>query len=143
MAIAEFKCRNQAATTPSRFDPRRVPGEREKMNGGFEGWGNKCMNSTTSHNAFKECKIVASHASKHANLSVLARDGAVIGTRYGSYKSIDPSTIAAEAPSSSKNALAENPVAGQCPLGDFHHFALFLETQFGVKATDQQDTESR
>lgn len=97
--------------------------------------------------SIKECEIAASQASKHANLSVLARDGAVIGTRRGSYKPIDPSTIAAGvgfgAPPPSKDARGENLGAGQCFLGDFHHFALFLETQFGVKAIDQQATEAR
>ena len=95
----------------------------------------------------KECEIVASHANKHANLTVLARDAAVIGTRRGAYKPVDPSTIAPgvgfDAAPQSENALGEKVGAGRCPLGDFHHFALFLERQFGVKANDQQGTEAR
>jgi len=95
----------------------------------------------------KECEIVASHASKHANLSVLARDGAVIGTRRGAYKPIDPSTIAPgvgfDAAPKSENTLVEKVVAGRFILGDFHHFALFLEMQFGVNANGKQGTEAR
>ncbi len=94
-----------------------------------------------------DCETVASHAIKHANLSVLARDGAVIGTRRSSYKPIDRSTIVAgvgfDAAPQSEDGLGENVGVGQCWLGDFHHFALFLERQFGVKATDQQGTEAR
>jgi len=95
----------------------------------------------------KECEIAARYASRRANLSVLARDGGVIGTRRGIYKPIDPSTISAgvgfDALPPSENALGEKLGAGQFLLGDFQHFALFLETQFGVKATDQQGTEAR
>jgi hypothetical protein len=99
------------------------------------------------HPGIQDCETVASHASKHANLSVLAWDGAVIGTRRGSYKPIDRSAIAPgvgfDAAPQTEDALGENVGAGQCRLGDFHHFALFLETQFGVKANDQQGTEAR
>jgi hypothetical protein len=90
---------------------------------------------------FKDCGPVASHASKHFNLSVLARDGAVIGMRPGGYKPVDRSTIIPgigfDAAPPSRESPEENAGAGQCRLGDFHHFALFLETQFGVKTNDQ------
>ncbi len=92
------------------------------------------------------CETAVSHARKHANLSVIAWDGAVIGTRLGSYKPIDQSTIVPNAgfeaaPQSDKGSNGSIG-AGLCKLGDFHHFALFLETQFGVKTNDQQNTEA-
>lgn len=97
------------------------------------------------YSSIKECEIAAWQASKHVNLSVLARDGAVIGTRRGSYKPIDPSTIAAGVGFDTRppsKELGETLRDGKCLLGDFHHFALFLETQFGVKAADQEATEA-
>jgi hypothetical protein len=97
--------------------------------------------------SFKDCQPVTSHASRHANLSVLAWDGAVIGTRPGRYKTVDRSSIVPglgfDAAKPSAAASSDNSGDGQCRLGDFHHFTLFLETQFGVKASQQQATDVR
>lgn len=79
-------------------------------------------------------------ASRHANLSVLAATGAVIGTRIGTFKPIDRSSpsegcgffVDPPPTGSSKTKTATGPA--RCSLGDFHHFARFLEAQFGVKA---------
>jgi hypothetical protein len=93
------------------------------------------------------CGLVASHASRHANLTVLARDGALIGTRYGAYGPVDPSTIAPgagfDAAAEGEIALGGSARAGRCLLGDFHHFALFLEAQFGARADDKRSEEVR
>ena len=98
------------------------------------------------HRRIEDCKLATSHASKHANLSVLATNGAVIGGRLGSYMPVDRSInapgIGFGAAPNDGDGLAENLGAGQCYLGDFHHFALFLETQFGVKITDPKDAEA-
>lgn len=92
--------------------------------------------------ALKDCETAVAHATKHANLSVLAWDGAVIGTRSSSYKAVEPPSVARgsgyDAAKVNGTAGERRLGAGQCRLGDFHHFTLFLETQFGVKILDQQ-----
>ena len=99
------------------------------------------------YSSLKDCEAVTSHASKNANLSVLAWDGAVIGTRPGSYKPVERSIIAPgvgfDAAKSKPEAAGDNLGAGQCRLGDFHHFSLFLESQFGVKVSNEQATDGR
>ena len=79
-------------------------------------------------------------AEKLSNLTLLARDGAVIATRRGSYLDLDSSL----ASSGSGMAFAKGPPdadgkdthQARCRLGDFHHLCLFLETQFGVRTFD-------
>lgn len=74
-------------------------------------------------------------AEKLSNLTLLAWDGAVIGTRCGSYKSVDADiatkgsgiTIEKGAP----DADGKDTYDARCHLGNFHHLCLFLETQFG------------
>lgn len=99
------------------------------------------------YRSLRDCRPVISQASKHPNLSVLATDGAIIGTRPGGYKSVDRSNLAADVGFDAAPALAGAPEtksgAGKCLLGDFHHFALFLETQFGVQISDRSDNETR
>jgi len=91
------------------------------------------------YSPLKNCEAAKVHATRVGNLSVLALDGAVIGNRPGSYKPIDRSTIAdgvgIDAAPAAKDG--ETVGAGLCRLGDFHHFGLFLETQFGGKTNDQ------
>jgi hypothetical protein len=76
-------------------------------------------------------------AEKLSNLSLLAWDGAVIATRYGSYKDVDAalatsgSGIAGE--KGAPDADGKDTHKARCHLGDFHHLCLFLETQFGVR----------
>ena len=92
--------------------------------------------------ALTDCGIAVSHANKHGNLSVLAWDGAVIGIRAGCYKPVEAPSVARgagfDAAKPNGTAGETRLGAGQCRLGDFHHFTLFLETQFGVKTLDQQ-----
>lgn len=99
------------------------------------------------YSGFGDCDRVATYARRNANLSALALDGAVIGTRPGSYKPIDRSMVVPgigfDIGSPSKEPPVENAGAGRCRLGDFHHFALFLERQFGVKLNDQPGKELR
>lgn len=75
------------------------------------------------------------YAVKQGNLTVLAKDGAVVGTRVGLYR---PGTaggnehspwlyeedISTTDPSKSDNSV-------RCRLGDFHYFGLFLEQLCG------------
>lgn len=76
-------------------------------------------------------------AEKLSNITLLAWDGAVVATRCGEYKESD----AALAIRGSGIALENGPAdvngkdkqTTRCCLGDFHHFCLFLETQFGVR----------
>jgi hypothetical protein len=83
---------------------------------------------------------VVKYAEKQANLTVLAKNGAVIGTRVGLYRSGSPSTKADEpwlceevvtTTSGSVNEL-------RCRLGDFHYFGLFLEQLCGMRSNDAQ-----
>jgi hypothetical protein len=76
---------------------------------------------------------VVDYAERQSNLTVLAWDGAVVGTRAGKYR---PGTTggAEHAP-----WLIEEAIAGgdpkelypRCRLGDFHYFGLFLEQLCG------------
>lgn len=96
------------------------------------------------YSPLKDCETARLHAVRVGNLSVLALDGAVVGNRPGSYKPLDPSAIGSEvgfdvAPESTDGDAAR---PGRCQLGDFHHFGLFLETQFGGKTNDQQAAEA-
>lgn len=87
----------------------------------------------------KDCEAAKLHATKVGNLSVLALDGAVIGNRPGNYKPIDRSVITDGVGFDVAPAAKDDDTtgAGLCRLGDFHHFGLFLETQFGGKTSDQ------
>jgi hypothetical protein len=81
---------------------------------------------------------VVEYASKQSNLTVLASDGAVVGTRAGRYRS--GTTGGAE----NSPWLTEESAAGvdpkdrvpRCRLGDFHYFGLFLEQLCGGGASD-------
>lgn len=76
------------------------------------------------------------YANKHPNLSVLAWDGAVIGTRPGGYGLVDPSSIGSGRGFSVEEGTDKSETGtglGRFTLGDFHNFGLFLETQFGIK----------
>ena len=79
----------------------------------------------------RESEAVVSLAARQPNLSVLAWDGAVIGTRIGSYRkpvgpiaAADP-WLATEEVKPDATATAEQ--HSRCRLGDFHYFGLFLE----------------
>ncbi len=84
----------------------------------------------------EECSVPVQHARKHANLTVLAQDGAVIGTRAATYvpaaqAALTPGGgIAIAAPDGKASDGSEGPAV--CLLGDFHHLTLFMEAQFGV-----------
>ncbi len=83
---------------------------------------------------------VIEYASKQGNLTVLARDGAIIGTRAGLYREassggdeqlpwLDEETVSpSEPPSVDKRT--------RCRLGDFHYFGLFLERLCGGSGHD-------
>lgn len=81
---------------------------------------------------------VVEYASKQSNLTVLASDGAVVGTRAGRYR---PGTTGGDENSpwlieeSAAGADAKDRVP-RCRLGDFHYFGLFLEQLCGGGASD-------
>lgn len=75
------------------------------------------------------------YAVKQGNLTLLAKDGAVVGTRRGRYRpgtaggdEHKPWLSEAAAPPGSAGATAAGPVS---LLGDFHYFGLFLEQLCG------------
>jgi SIR2-like protein len=79
---------------------------------------------------------VVEYATKQGNLTVLARDGAVIGTRTGRYRR------GATGNEEYKPWLYEEGLNGvaepqtSCRLGDFHYFGLFLERLSGGRGQD-------
>lgn len=83
---------------------------------------------------------VVEYAEKQSNLTVLAWDGAVVGTRVGGYR---PGTTGGNehAPWLLEEALGEEDSKALSPrsrLGDFHYFGLFLEQLCGG---DRHDTQ--
>lgn len=99
------------------------------------------------HPSLDKCGLAAAHAAQNHNLTVLAWDGAVIRTRKGGFKSVDRTSVVIgcgyDVPKPENGSPGETLAVAQCRLGDFHHFAMFLETQFGVKVNDHQNTEAR
>jgi hypothetical protein len=80
------------------------------------------------------------YAEKQGNLTVLAKDGAVVGTRVGLYRPGSPSIKNAEPwLLEVNNVVSGKPVnVLQCLLGDFHYFGLFLEQLCGARSYDAQ-----
>lgn len=79
---------------------------------------------------------VVSYAQKQGNLTVLARDGAVIGTRIGKYRlgsigSGENKPWLDEEVISTSGSPVNEP---RCLLGDFHYFGLFLEQLCGGRS---------
>jgi hypothetical protein len=83
---------------------------------------------------------VVEYARKQGNLTVLARDGAVIGTRVGRYRLgncegdehkpwLYEEELATSDPTKPERQLRSN-------LGDFHYFGLFLEQLCGRSSQD-------
>jgi hypothetical protein len=74
---------------------------------------------------------VVEYAMKQGNLTVLAKDGGVIGTRAGQYR---PGTTGGDEHTpwlAEEDVIATDPTKPEqqpcCRLGDFHYFGLFLE----------------
>jgi hypothetical protein len=80
------------------------------------------------------------YAEKQGNLTVLAKDGAVVGTRVGLYRPGSPSIKNAEPWLLEENSVVSGkPVNSlRCLLGDFHYFGLFLEQLCGARSYDAQ-----
>ncbi len=84
----------------------------------------------------------ARHASKHANLTLLAWDGAVIATRRGAYINVESDSLGGDGSGIKPEKI---PATGggkemwftRCLLGDFHHLCLFMELQFGVRVNEK------
>lgn len=90
------------------------------------------------HSNLENHPRVIESAVKQGNLTVLAKDGAVVGTRAGRYR------LGTSGGEEHKPWLYEEPVttAGRaepqprCRLGDFHYFGLFLEQLCGVRSSN-------
>ena len=82
--------------------------------------------------------IAVKKAEKQGNLTVLAKDGAVVGTRVGLYRPGSPSIKNAEPWLLEENSVVSGkPVNSlRCLLGDFHYFGLFLEQLCGARSND-------
>jgi len=83
---------------------------------------------------------VVDYAVRQSNLTVLAMDGAVIGTRVGRYR---PGTIGdnEHTPWLTEVAVTRGDpkeLLPRCRLGDFHYFSLFLEQLCGGSSHDAQ-----
>jgi len=80
-------------------------------------------------------KAVIDHAIRQPNMTVIAWDGAVVGTRVGSYRMTQSAFSKDEPWLSNDLAPPELTESGQLPvrclLGDFHYFGLFLEQLCG------------
>jgi hypothetical protein len=88
------------------------------------------------HSNLEKHPRVIEYAEKQGNLTVLARDGAVVGTRAGRYR---PGTDGGEEHKpwlhvdvDMTSGTAVNRT--QCQLGDFHYFGLFLEQLCGIRS---------
>lgn len=85
------------------------------------------------YSGVEQHKRAVDYARKQSNLTVLAWDGAVIGTRLGGYRE-NPTIGGVQMPWLSKEMVGEEPQARPYPrsrLGDFHYFGLFLEDLYG------------
>ncbi len=85
---------------------------------------------------------VVEYASKQGNLTVLASDGAVVGTRAGRFR---PGTAGGDEHAPwliEESAAGSNPKDRvlRCRLGDFHYFGLFLEQLCGGGIADAHVT---
>lgn len=84
-----------------------------------------------AYSSLADSRSVVELAVRQPNLSVIAWDGAVIGTREGSYKNIGKQsasddrwiTTTTVTPKGGGDAIDQV----HCRLGDFHYFCLFLE----------------
>lgn len=87
--------------------------------------------------------LAVKFASEQPNLTVLARDGAVIGTKAGQYDLSSSSNTEAETWISKEEASESHDSDScekvSCRLGDFHYFGLFLESLYGCRGYDFND----
>lgn len=89
---------------------------------------------------------LAKIAREQPNMTVLARDGAIIGTRPAAYSKSrmndkqDPWIVKEETIDAViGNAQTESTESVRCRLGDFHYFGLFLEHLYGGKRDNEND----
>jgi hypothetical protein len=78
----------------------------------------------------------AALAKRQSNLTVLAEDGAVVALRPGGYLDMPAGSAQAVCGSGLRTgapSAADKSVPVFSTLGDFHHFGLFLENNFGIR----------
>jgi SIR2-like domain len=87
------------------------------------------------YTGLSNAKSVVELANKQPNMTVVAWDGAVVGTRVGSYRmaqsefSKDEPWLSHNPPPTALTETGQRPA--RCLLGDFHYFGLFLEQLCG------------
>ena len=83
-----------------------------------------------------DCQNMVGFARSQPNLTILAYDGAIVGTREGKYSNLAHPLSSQEAwIGQETSAAGSTPVPDdvKCKLGDFHYFGLFLEHLHGGK----------
>lgn len=101
--------------------------------------GNKAAQCfVLEYKKLEDAKTVAGFAAEHPNMTVLAYDGAVVGTRSGSYAdstgAVSPTEPWIEVVPAKGSAGTSPPTLIRCRLGDFHFFTLFLEQLYGGRS---------
>lgn len=88
-----------------------------------------------TYSGLKDAKSVVHLATMQPNMTVIAWDGAVVGTRVGSYRMPQETLPIYEpwlfsVPASDADSV-DGKLLARCRLGDFHYFGLFLEQLCG------------
>lgn len=81
-----------------------------------------------------DSQSVTKFASERPNMTVLAHDGAVVGTRRGSYGDLHTGVSTSDVWILREPAAAGSTASVRCRLGDFHFFTLFLEQLYGGRS---------
>lgn len=85
-----------------------------------------------------KARTVAKFASELPNMTVLAWDGAVVGTREGPYADLNSGTLPLEPwiynEPAAAGATDASAFTARCRLGNFHYFTLFLEQLYGGRS---------
>jgi hypothetical protein len=87
-----------------------------------------------SYKTLDESERLVDFGKRTPNLTVLARDGAIIGTRQGQYAPTQDSSGNSLLPEFSRSTDPKK--TPELPLGDFHHFTLLLEQLHGGRGAD-------
>ena len=96
-----------------------------------------------AYERLEDSEILVKLASGQPNMTVLAQDGAIVGTRLGQYSESstqDPWIVKVAAfGTTSANGEASPTEVVKCRLGDFHFFGLFLELLYGGRKGGEND----
>ncbi len=91
-----------------------------------------------AYGSLAESETVVKFASEQPNMTVLACDGAVVGTRAAAYASLHSdageSDVWIQGESGDRTAATGSTESVRCRLGDFHYFTLFLEQLYSDRS---------